>query len=226
MKKNVIVIDFDNTIGYFTQIVYIINIIEKAYNEKINNIDLFPLLECYTYILKPKILQVIEYIISLRQNNLIKYFILYTRNKNINFISCILNYIKRKLNINGEISIFNYIIITHNRDKSIEELCEYINEDSNNINIYFIDNHKYLFYNNKQIVYICCRKYIHMYTLKHIISNFPYNIYPKVNSKIIKYVFHQLKQTNKHIIVDNTIPLALYDHSSLQIIFHINKYIK
>ena len=53
MKKSII-IDFDNTIGYFSQIIYLINIIEKTYHRKMNqedvNIDIYTFLFVLKYL--------------------------------------------------------------------------------------------------------------------------------------------------------------------------------
>ena len=43
--KTAIVIDFDNTIGYFKQIVYLLNIIEKTHKKKYEQIDIDNLLK-------------------------------------------------------------------------------------------------------------------------------------------------------------------------------------
>ena len=40
MHEKSIIIDFDNTIGYFKQIIYILNIIEKTYKISVNQTEI------------------------------------------------------------------------------------------------------------------------------------------------------------------------------------------
>ena len=69
MKKSII-IDFDNTIGYFSQIVYLINIIEKTYLRKMNQTDLNNLLKIYNYSFRPKIFEILKFIYELKEKKL------------------------------------------------------------------------------------------------------------------------------------------------------------
>ena len=93
-----IILDFDCTIGYFKQIIYLLNIIEK-YNgiEIIENSEYFQLFDCYPYIFRPKIYDIFNLILTNKEK--IKFFILYTNNQNIEFVNLIFQYIKSKLKI-------------------------------------------------------------------------------------------------------------------------------
>ena len=89
MKKSII-IDFDNTIGYFSQIVYLINIIEKTYLRKMNQTDLNNLLKIYNYSFRPKIFEILKFIYELKEKKIIYNLILYTKNKNEDFVKMVL----------------------------------------------------------------------------------------------------------------------------------------
>ena len=96
MYKKSIVIDFDNTIGYFTQIIYILNIIEKTYKININQKDINVLLKNYPNIFRPKIIEILNLINILKNKEKIKFFIMYTCNNKEQFVKMIINYICNK----------------------------------------------------------------------------------------------------------------------------------
>ena len=60
--KTVIVIDFDNTIGYFKQIVYLLNIIELAQKRSFNQNDVDNLINLYPNVLRPRINEILTLI--------------------------------------------------------------------------------------------------------------------------------------------------------------------
>ena len=70
MKKTII-IDFDNTIGYFSQIIYLINIIETTYQRKMKQDDINILLKIYTHSFRPKIFEILKFIQQLKEKNII-----------------------------------------------------------------------------------------------------------------------------------------------------------
>ena len=69
--KKLIIIDFDNTIGYFSQVVYLINIIEKTYSRKMTQDDINTLLRIYSNSFRPKIFEILKFIYELKVKNII-----------------------------------------------------------------------------------------------------------------------------------------------------------
>ena len=108
MYKKSIVIDFDNTIGYFTQIIYILNIIEKTYKININQSDINAVLKNYPNIFRPKIIEILNLINILKNKEKIKFFIMYTCNSKEHFVKMIIKYICDNLLKN--INIFDFIV--------------------------------------------------------------------------------------------------------------------
>ena len=92
--KKLIIIDFDNTIGYFSQVVYLINIIEKTYSRKMTQDDINTLLRIYSNSFRPKIFEILKFIYELKVKNIIHALILYTRNKNERFVKMVLVFIE------------------------------------------------------------------------------------------------------------------------------------
>ena len=51
MKKSII-IDFDHTIGFFDQIIFLINIIETTYEKTLSLLEIYNILNYYPYIFR------------------------------------------------------------------------------------------------------------------------------------------------------------------------------
>lgn len=222
MTKSII-IDFDNTIGYFKQIIYIINIIEKTYNKNIEQKDINILLNKYPNIFRPKFLQILKLFGTLKKKNKIKYVIIYTCNTKEKFVNMIITYIYTNIQINK--NLFDYIIFQKKKEKNINTLKTFTNNNINNHKLCFIDNKKYYYDNtDKNIYYITCDSYKYIYTVKDIINTFPFDYFKKINSDlIIKY----FKIINKKYNINeyNNIPHRMYEMKSQNIINLINKFI-
>ena len=197
MKKTII-IDFDHTIGYFDQIIYILNIIEKTYNLKLNDLEIFDILDHYPYIFRPKIFDIIELIKKNQYIQTLEFFILYTCNNNSHFVNIITKYIEKKINL---YHIFNFKIFSNDK-KKIETIYLHTNDKINeNSSLCFIDN-KYFHYSSKHIKYIKCEKYIYNYDTKTILKKFPFEKYNLLNKKIIiKYLklLYKKKPLNRQL---------------------------
>ena len=220
MYKKSIVIDFDNTIGYFTQIIYILNIIEKTYKININQKDINVLLKNYPNIFRPKIIEILNLINILKNKEKIKFFIMYTCNNKEQFVKMIINYICNNLLINP--NIFDFVVFQKKKEvKNIDTLKKFTDNKINNHILCFIDNKKYN-YTNNNIYYIKCDSYIYTYTIQEIINNFPFNDFKKINSNLIKKYFNFI---NKKKSTKNNIPLKIYEMKSQNIINLLNKFV-
>ena len=87
-----IVFDLDNTIGFFSQYIYVLNIIEKINKKSLTEIEIHELLIYFENIFRPMIFDIFELILFYRDKKLIKTIILYTNNVNDYFVNCIINY--------------------------------------------------------------------------------------------------------------------------------------
>tara|TARA_B110000285_G_scaffold232363_1_gene303250 strand:+ start:1777 stop:2451 length:675 start_codon:yes stop_codon:yes gene_type:complete len=222
MTKSII-IDFDNTIGYFKQIVYIINIVEKTYNKSIQQKEINVILDKYLKIFRPKFLQILKLFSILKKKNKIKYFIIYTCNNKEIFVNMVINYIYTNIQIDKK--LFDYIIFQKKKEKNINTLKKFTNNNINNHKLCFIDNKKYYYDNNDtNIYYITCDSYKYIYSMNEIINNFPFDYFKRINTElIIKYfkIINNKKNNNEC----NKIPLRMYELESQNIINFINKFI-
>ena len=213
MSKSII-IDFDNTIGYFSQIIYLLNIIEKTAGRKIIQSDINNLIERYPYILRPKIINIIKIIIEMRNKYIIKYFILYTKNKNATFVNMIITFLADKLNYDSD-KIFDFKIFTKNN----KDLKILLNNTNNKLystpKLCVIDDKNYISkikHESFQIYYIKCDRYKYFYNKRELINCANYiNVNEKILNKYITEIYKKKK------IKDN-LPIKIHNFNSSYII--------
>lgn len=157
MDKN-IVFDFDETIGYFEQMIEIIK-----YTKKTSKMDVFELFKLFPLIFRTNLFDIFYYIVRLKKEKKIKSVILYSNNNNDVFIGYVLSFIHEKLNYTlFDLSIsFNQ---THNKNKNINDLIRCSNSLLNKkSSIFFIDDKEYD--DMKSIkYYIKCESYKYVYS--------------------------------------------------------------
>lgn len=157
MDKN-IVFDFDETIGYFDQIIEMIK-----YTKKTSKEEIFNFLKIFPFVFRTSIFDIFFYIVRLKKEKKIKNVILYSNNNNDVFIGFVLSFIHEKLNydlFDTSISINQ----THNKNKNITDLLNYSNGLLNkNSSIFFIDDKEYQDMKSIQY-YIKCESYKYIYS--------------------------------------------------------------
>ena len=160
MDKN-IVFDFDETIGYFEQIIEMIKYTKKNTKE-----DIFQFLKLFPFVFRTNIFDIFYYIVRLKKEKKINSVILYSNNNNDIFIGYVLSYIHDIVNY----TLFDLTISlnqTHNKNKNITDLLHYSNELLNkNSSIFFIDDKEYDDMKNSKNCkyYIKCESYKYVYT--------------------------------------------------------------
>lgn len=213
-----IIIDFDHTIGYFKQIIYLLNIIEQAYKTKLSLNQYFLLLDFYPHIFRPKIYDLFNLILSNKKN--IKIFVLYTCNKNKDFVHKIIQFIKYKLKTYD--IIFDYILF--HDDKTLVILKQFIKNliDDNTIYCY-IDNKKYINMTDKNLKYIHCQPYMYHYSINEIIKHFPYKHFNKITKSKLKRYFEKYFQKNAS--KKEILPRSTFILSSIKLTSLLNEFI-
>jgi hypothetical protein len=158
MDKN-IVFDFDQTIGYFEQIIEIIK-----YTKKTSKLDVFELFILFPLVFRTNIFDIFNYIVRLKKERKIKSVILYSSNNNDTFIEYVLSFIHQKLNY----TLFDTSISlnqTHTKNKNITDLLKYSNGLlTKKSSIFFIDDKEH-----DQMK--CIKYYIKCESYKYIYSN-------------------------------------------------------
>ena len=229
--KKLIIIDFDNTIGYFSQVVYLINIIEKTYSRKMTQDDINTLLRIYSNSFRPKIFEILKFIYELKVKNIIHALILYTRNKNERFVKMVLvfieEYILQQAYNEKDMYMFDDIVFSETKTKQLEPLLKMKNMSYNDedLRLCFIDNMNYNYeeqrVSNITVFFIECDNYKFYYTPEEIARNMDYEIYSKLNKKIM---YKYLKNIYKNKKVMRNIPFKIHTLNSLYIFNLLNNF--
>jgi hypothetical protein len=204
MDKN-IVFDFDETIGYFEQIIEMIK-----YTKKNSKEDVLYFLKIFPFVFRTNIFDIFYYIVRLKKEKKINSVILYSNNNNDVFIGYVLSFIHETLNY----TLFDSTISlnqTHNKNKNITDLLNYSNGLLNkNSSIFFIDDKEYDDVKNSKNCkyYIKCESYKYVYTYSIIEYIFTMNN--------ISYLTHE--KIEKTQIKKNKISQSIYEIISKEII--------
>lgn len=178
MDKN-IVFDFDETIGYFEQIIDIIR-----HTKKTSKLEVFEFFNLFPLVFRTNIFDIFNYIVRLKKEKKIKSVILYSNNNNDLFIEYVLSYIHETL----KFSLFDLSITlkqTQNKNKNLTDLLKYSNGLlSKKSSIFFIDDKEYD--NMKSIkYYIKCESYKYLYSNSSIKDKLNIELNTSYKSKII-----------------------------------------
>lgn len=157
MDKN-IVFDFDETIGYFEQIIEIVK-----HTKKTSKMDVFELFTLFPLVFRTNVFDIFYYIVRLKKEKKIKSVILYSNNNNDVFIGYVLSFVHEKVNY----TLFDLSISlnqTHNKNKNTNDLIRCSNGLLNKkSSIFFIDDKEYD--DMKSIkYYIKCESYKYVYS--------------------------------------------------------------
>lgn len=228
MKKSII-IDFDNTIGHFSQIIYLINIIEKTYQRKMTQEDVNILLDIYIHSFRPKIFEILKFIRELKEKKIIQNLVLYTKNKNESFVKMVLTFIEEQITFNnetvGKTPLFDHIVFSKTKTKYLEPLMKVQNIfDAGETHICFIDNKNYNYETENSsitIYFIECDTYKFYYTHDEIIKKMDYKIYSRLSKKLI---YKYLKSIYKNKTTAENIPIKIHEFNSLYIFNLLNNF--
>lgn len=222
MNPKSVIIDFDNTIGYFDQLIYIINIIEKVNSHPIMEFELFTILDQYPNIFRPLIREIFDIILYNKKDCNIHLFVLYTCNNNETFVKHITRYLQKKLNKHH---IFDYTIHEKTKTKNIHSI---VHETKLNIDenvLCFIDDKVFDYENEVNVKYIKCESYVYNYDIKDIIYMFPYKYFSKIDANLLKkyfYVINKKKRKKKKISI---LPLKAYELNSQHILYILRSFL-
>jgi hypothetical protein len=214
MVKKSIIIDFDHTIGYFEQIIFLINIVETIYQEALNAAKMYLLFTCYPHVFRPKLYDIIQLILYFQKDDNVTFFILYTCNNKPHFVEAIVSFLEGELHHSP---LFQYILYEKSKHKNMNTILQNIQEDQMDSHLLcFIDNKLFHYTNQTDIKYIKCEDYIYHYDIKEIVKLFPYDMFEEVNkSTLIQYfkLKPKSKKKTKHKR-QKGLPYSLYEMNS------------
>tara|TARA_Y100000992_G_C21245637_1_gene483156 strand:+ start:606 stop:1301 length:696 start_codon:yes stop_codon:yes gene_type:complete len=220
MVQKSIIIDFDHTIGYFNQFVFILNIVETTYNILLNETQICNILDHFPLVFRPKLYDIFELILLYEKEDKITFFILYTCNNKPHFVRSIVHYLEGKLNRS---SIFREIVFEPTNTKNIHTLLNHMNE--NNHFLCFIDNTLFEYRDKKVITrYIKSEKYIYNYEIREVIRLFPYNLFNQITETLLRQYLRQYLKNRKNK-KRRILPYRMYEFNSSFILQSINDFV-
>lgn len=196
MKHKMIVFDLDQTLGFFDQIVYIIN---QTHLE-----TYAPLFELFPEIFRPQLFELLHSLALLKKNHRVKGIVLYTNNRNEDFVHQVIQYIHMKLGC----SLFEPVITYHSterttREKSYQDLFSCIKDGTAHL-FCFIDDKYHERMKHVQIYYIHSEAYHYVLDEKEvnmrIQKNIPMfktkkrNLPIKLHKRVTEYIASKLKE--------------------------------
>jgi hypothetical protein len=158
MSEKNIIFDLDHTLGFFEQVIHIMN---HSYFTCHEVLTFFP--ECF----RPLLLDFLKSLIPYKKSGKVKSILLYSNNNNDEFVKTVIDYIHKMI----EYTLFDEIItmehpLRKKKQKDYEELiyiCQGIlHEDSV---ICFIDDKIHPLMNKSNIFFIKCEGYVNI--IKH-----------------------------------------------------------
>tara|TARA_B110000467_G_C18290479_1_gene464473 strand:- start:499 stop:1164 length:666 start_codon:yes stop_codon:yes gene_type:complete len=220
MVQKSIIIDFDHTIGYFEQIIFIINIIEVTYRVKLKKEQLHILFKCFPFIFRPKLFDILKLVLYLQKDEKIVFFILYTRNTQPHFVEAVVSFMESTLNFHP---LFQFKLFEKTKIKRIETIHDEIKNNIHSHVLCFIDNTFFPCYNqNKETKYIKCETYIYDYKVKDILALFPYYMFKGINENILHdYIRHKKRNKSRK----KGLPYQLYELNSVFVYQSISDFV-
>ena len=214
MRKHV-VFDLDETIGFFKQFIYIINIVEQY--RQVNYNDYFGLfIKCF----RPNIFEIFHNLLLNKKLNNIKYIILYTNNNNTDFIHKVIHFINNKM----DDTLFDYIIpynhtnrTTHS--KSYTDLLNCIDSIDNDIYC-FIDDKIHPNMTHKMVSNIKCEKYSYHYDIENVLTIiFSHDTYLRKYRKNIKTLLKKYSYSKREL------PIHIHEYSGKKLFNNIEIFV-
>lgn len=245
-SKKIIIFDFDETIGNFTDLYILWVGITKflKINNNVNMNEVFNrLLDIYPEFLRTEILKVFQYIEKKKNENIIAGLYIYTNNqclddKWINYIS---NYIDLKIKSNKVIDKVVYAfkikneIIELNRTTNRKTIDDFINCTliHKNTNICFLDNSFYQEMIKDNVYYIQPKSYYHNLSDSEILNRFitsNIGLYISKNSEVEGGYYKKLIDwffLNKSSLKINKseVDNKKYQEITNKILYHIKEFI-
>ena len=193
---NLIVFDFDETLGHFSQLYVIVSILKEYFSEKyykFNKYDLFTLLEMFNEVFRFQIFDILK---KLRNINNTKILIYTNNNAENEWVDNIIDYINMTIRyklFTNTIHAYSIdgVIIEKKRtshSKTYNDLLRCLNLNKAN-KILFVDDQHHDIMNDDRVLYYNIEPYIHLFSWNDIcdrilFSKYRFIIHDKSNFKI------------------------------------------
>ena len=241
----IVVLDFDETLGYFTQFSVLWESLKLLNEHVIGNKIIFnqyffnKLLDLFPYYLRPNVLDILKYLMEKKNDANCKKIMIYSNNTGIyEWVNLFINYFESKLNY----KLFDNLIAAfkvkgkiieirrRTKEKTYEDLirCIQLPEDTE---ICFIDDVFYPDMVHEKVYYINIKPYYYDYKFEYILdtieksndfklicdSNFKMNM----QQIIRRYNYKTLLKSNDDLEIDKIVSKEIIYH--LKLFFCKNK---
>ena len=187
-KKYIVVFDMDETLGHFEQLNIFWQGLQNYNNNKLDDEDLYQLIDIFYKFLRPNILYILNYLKTKKEKKVCDKILIYSNNLNKEWVQMIKSYFDYKLQYNLFDQVIagfklNNKIIEPSRtsyNKSLKDLinCAKLTEDD--VNICFIDDVFHEEMNMDNVVYIQIKPYVYSIPFNKMILKY----YTKNTNKI------------------------------------------
>lgn len=235
-KKNqqyIVVFDMDETLGHFEQLSIfwdvLNNYLKKKYNKKIDKIELYNIIDNFDKILRPKILNILEYLKTKKESKLCDKVIIFTNNISKEWSNLISSYFNYKLQYNLIDQVIAAYktkgkIVEPNRtqyNKSFIDLinCTKLPEDTQ---VCFFDDVMHPDMDHNNVVYLKIKPYVYSYKNEDMINNYYkkylYNLVDKedflnnMKDMMNLYDYKYLKKSDLEQKIDTLLSKRLMEH--------------
>lgn len=230
----IIVFDLDETLGYFVELGLFVDTLELFFNRKISDDELNELMDLFSEFIRPKMLNILNYLIIQKKQNKNLKIMIYTNNQGPNFWAFrIINYFENKL---GNV-IFEKIIsafkingkrVEMGRTSHVKSYKDFINctKLPNETKICFIDDTYYSKMEHENVYYINVRPYKNCLPFDEMASR--YYDYKKIKIDRKLFISEMVKYMNEYNFIYEEQSIYEYKLNNIiskKIFYHIQNFI-
>lgn len=230
MTKKVVVFDLDKTLGYFSQLNCIWEILTQLY-DSYREKDFYNLFDLFPEYKRTNIMTILTYLKKKKEENTLDKVMIYTNNnREKKWVLMIKRYFENKLNY----KLFDRVIACFKLNGEIIEPCRttyektyddfmYCSKLNNDVKICFIDDLLHEQMINEQVYYIHISPYVHQLPISTIIKRISYSPFSS-NININEFKIN-LELTLNYYRLDNIIN-HVDKHSTAQLMKHLQSFLK
>ncbi len=231
------VLDMDETLGHFEQISIFWQVLIQYFKKEgkiiVNNTLFYQLIDIFNKILRPNILNILEYLKRVKYNNLCDKIIIYSNNTSKEWCNLISYYFNHKL----QYKLFDKIIaaykvngkiIEQNRSDYNKNFSDLINcaKLSYNTQVCFLDDLFHPDMKNPNVFYLKIKPYIYTYSIKEMVIEY-YNKNTDIiinKGQFINFMIKNINLYNYKLYKKSQTEEKLDVLLSKQLLEHINSF--
>lgn len=226
-NNKVVIFDLDDTLGYFVQIGVLNDCLEEYFNRKLSMVEINNLIEMNNEVLRPFILNILQYLKEKKEQGKCLKVMIYTNNQGPKtWVESIKNYFNNKLNYN----LFDNIIaafkvngkkIEMNRtshNKKVSDIYRCV-ELPKNVKLCFIDDQYHEEMIDNSVYYINVEPYTYDLNFDIMLERYykfynlnDYSFFSKMENLYKKFNFYQIQKSKEELKIDKIVSKKLFQH--------------